>query len=119
MKYKSLRPLIRTLQLEETIQFYTQILGFELEAKNEEWGWASLISDDIELMIALPNAHEPFEKPHFTGSFYINIENVEDLWLQIKDQVKVCYELEVFDWGMKEFAVYDNNGYLLQFGEEV
>jgi catechol 2,3-dioxygenase-like lactoylglutathione lyase family enzyme len=61
MKYKSLRPLIRTLQLEETIQFYTQILGFELEAKNEEWGWASLISDDIELMIALPNAHEPLK----------------------------------------------------------
>jgi hypothetical protein len=22
---------------------------------------------------------EPFEKPHFTGSFYINLENVEDL----------------------------------------
>jgi len=23
------------------------------------------------------------------------------------------------DWGMREFAIYDNNGYMLQFGQEI
>jgi hypothetical protein len=36
-----------------------------------------------------------------------------------KDKARICYELEEFEYGMREFAVYDNNGYLLQFGEPV
>ena len=27
-------------------------------------------------------------------------------------------EIETFEWGMREFAIYDNNGYVLQFGQE-
>ncbi|MFN5228579.1 MAG: hypothetical protein ACK5Q3_18600 [Planctomycetota bacterium] len=27
--------------------------------------------------------------------------------------------LEDFDYGMREFAIYDNNGYLLQFGQSL
>ena len=30
----------------------------------------------------------------------------------------VVYPMETFGYGMREFAVYDNNGYLLQFGQE-
>jgi hypothetical protein len=30
----------------------------------------------------------------------------------------VCYPIEDFDYGMRSFAIYDANGYLLQFGHE-
>lgn len=30
---------------------------------------------------------------------------------------RVCYAIENFGYGMREFGVYDNNGYLLQFGQ--
>jgi len=33
--------------------------------------------------------------------------------------VRICYPIETFEYGMREFAIYDNNGYLLQFGEAV
>jgi hypothetical protein len=41
---------------------------------------------------------------------------VSALWTSIKDAVKVCYPMEDFHYGMREFAIYDNNGYMLQFG---
>ncbi|NHQ72651.1 bleomycin resistance family protein, partial [Elizabethkingia miricola] len=30
-----------------------------------------------------------------------------------------CYNIEDFPWQMREFAIYDNNGYILQFGQDV
>ena len=41
------------------------------------------------------------------------------MWEQVKDAARVCYPIEDFDYGMREFAVFDNNGYLLQFGQEI
>ena len=38
---------------------------------------------------------------------------------KLKDKCKVCYPIETFDYGMREFGVYDINGYLLQFGQPV
>lgn len=119
MKLHSLRPMLRTAQLPETIAFYTEILGFVLDTYEEEWGWASLSKDEVEIMLSLPNEHIPFDKPIFTGSFYFNTDAVDEWWERLKDRTNICYEIETFDYGMREFAIYDNNGYLLQFGQEV
>lgn len=119
MKLKFLRPMLWTDKLDETIEFYTKVLGFTLGNKNEEWGWARLYKDNVEIMLAKPNEHEPFAKPTFTGSFYFNTDDVDKLWQDLKDKTKVCYEIENFPWEMREFAIYDNNGYLLQFGQDI
>lgn len=84
-----------------------------------EWGWASVIIDNIELMFSLPNDHTPFDKPTFTGSFYFKTDQVDELWSNFKDKTKIAYSLENFEYGMREFAIHDNNGYLLQFGQEI
>src|SRR6185503_21212407 len=98
---------------------YTDVLGFSCNNYQPGNGWASLQLDNVEIMVALPNDHMPFDKPAFTGSFYFRTDNVDGLWQKLKDMTRVCYEIENFDYGMREFAVYDNNGYLLQFGQEI
>lgn len=118
-RFTALKPMIYTKQLGETITFYTTVLGFECAAFEKSLGWASLIKDSVEIMVAMPNEHIPFDKSFFTGSFYISTENVDDLWEQWKDTCRVCYDIETFEYGMREFAIYDNNGYLLQFGQEI
>lgn len=118
MSLTFVRPLLRTHRLDETILFYTEILGFTLADKNEEWQWASLYKDEIGLMLGGENAHFPFKQPQFTGSLYFSTNNINRLWAEIKDKVNVCYVPEDFPWGMREFAIFDNNGYLLQFGQE-
>jgi catechol 2,3-dioxygenase-like lactoylglutathione lyase family enzyme len=119
MKFKTITPMLQTTELDATVDFYTKILGFTCGEKNNDWGWAIVHRDDVEIMFAKPNAHTPFEKPQFTGSLYIETNEVDKLWEQLKDKVKICYAIDNFDWKMREFAIYDNNGYTIQFGQAV
>jgi uncharacterized glyoxalase superfamily protein PhnB len=66
-----------------------------------------------------PNEHLPFDKPGFTGTFYFQTEDVNSIWEKLRDKVAVVYPIEDFEYGMREFAVRDNNGYILQFGQEI
>jgi uncharacterized glyoxalase superfamily protein PhnB len=109
--------MMETPDLPATIEFYVQVLGFTCDKFDEGPGWAGLHRDSVYIMLARPNDHEPFEKPVFTGSFYINTDDVEAWWARLKDRVRVCYPIESFGYGMREFGIYDNNGYLLQFGQ--
>jgi len=119
MKLEALTPMLRTKRLRESMDFYESVLGFVCREYDEEWGWASLGRDGVAIMLAVPNAHEPFDRPAFTGSLYFRTDDVDSLWERVKDRVRVCYPIEDFDYGMREFAVYDGDGYLLQFGAPV
>lgn len=119
MKFQPIVPMIWTKELQKTIDFYCDILGFTCGTHNDEWGWASVHKDECEIMIAEPNENTPFERPYFSGTFYIKTDDVDSLWNDLKDKVKVAYDKEDFDWGMREFAIYDNNNYMIQFGQDL
>jgi uncharacterized glyoxalase superfamily protein PhnB len=112
-------PVLYAEQLQESINFYCDILGFECDSFEPDSGWVNIKKNGAEIIFSLPNEHLPFKKPTFTGSVYIKIENIDSLWNSIKEKVKISYPLQSFEYGMKEFAIYDNNGYLIQFGEEI
>ncbi len=118
-QFQQLSPMIYTNEIEETIAFYTKILGFTCTGHSREWGWARVTKDKVAIMISRPNDHIPFGKPNFTGSFYIYTSEVKELWESLKESATVAYPLETFDYGMCEFGILDNNGYLLQFGEQI
>jgi len=116
MKLEALTPMLRSWDIPGSVAFYTGVLGFVCRAQTD--GWASLARDGIELMLSAPNAHEGDARPVFTGSLYFRIDDVDALWSALRDSARVCYAPQTFSYGMREFAVYDNNGYLLQFGQE-
>jgi len=115
----TLRPMCSTEDLRGTVDFYVDKLGFTCDAMSEDLGWASLSLDGAGMMFSRPNEHTAYDKIGFTGSFYFNTDDVDELWERLKDKATVCYGIEDFHYGMREFAVYDNNGYLLQFGQEI
>lgn len=117
MKLKSLTPIIWTKDIQTTTTFYKR-LGFKIIEENEDLVWTCMQNGDIEINIANPEANPDFKQPQFTGTFYFNVENVDEAWEDLKHN-KVVYEIETFDWGMREFAIEDNNGYILQFGEAI
>jgi uncharacterized glyoxalase superfamily protein PhnB len=117
MALLKLTPMLTVTAINPAVAFYRDVLGFSVVAQSGVWAAVALGS--VEVMFALPNAHVPFSKPHLTGSLYFRTDNVDTLWAQLKDRCRVEYPLETFDYGMREFAVYDNSGYLLQFGQEV
>jgi uncharacterized glyoxalase superfamily protein PhnB len=109
--------MLTVTDMDETIHFYHDVLGFQCGKRIE--GWATLHNQSVEIMIALPNAHLAFERPQFTGSFYMKLDDVDALWQQVRDKTVVVYPIENFHYGMREFAIRDNNGYMLQFGTEI
>jgi uncharacterized glyoxalase superfamily protein PhnB len=117
--YSALRPMLLTKDLKGTVDFYIRTFGFEVDEYNEDWGWAHLSKDKVSIMFARPTEETAFAEPKFTGSFYINTEDVDLLWLVLKDKVNVCYPIDNFNHGMREFGVFDNNGYIIQFGKEI
>ena len=117
MKIKLLTPMLRTWDLRASSAFYTEVLGFECESLSEEQGWASLRRDGVSIMLAGPNEHEGDKAPAFTGSLYFHTDDVDGLWQRLKDRARIRYPIDNFEYGMREFAIYDNNGYLLQFGQ--
>ena len=117
MQIKSLTPMLRTWDLRASNAFYTEVLGFECESLSEEQGWASLRRDGVAVMLAGPNQHEGDKAPAFTGSLYFHPDDVDGLWQRLKDKARICDPIDNFEYGMREFAIYDNNGYLLQFGQ--
>lgn len=122
MKLRNLTPMLETADLRQTIEFYKEALGFKCEGMfpdTENPGWACLQKDDVVIMFTSRNAHSSIEKPMMTGSLYLYPDDVDEAWTQLKDKATVEYPIEDFIYGMREFAIRDCNGYLLQFGQEI
>jgi uncharacterized glyoxalase superfamily protein PhnB len=119
IEYTSLRPMLLTKDLRGTVDFYVSVFGFEVDEYNEKWGWSHVSRDGVSIMFAKPTEETAFAEPKFTGSFYINTEAVDELWELLKDRINVCYPLDNFNHGMREFGVFDNNGYIIQFGKPI
>jgi uncharacterized glyoxalase superfamily protein PhnB len=114
-----LTPMLESHDMQATLKFYTEILNFTCAAKFDDLSWLTLRKDEIEIMFSTPNEHRNIPKPIMSGSLYINTNEVTTLWESLKDVCEICYPLEDFEYGMREFAIYDNNGYLLQFGQDL
>ena len=106
MKLNRVVPMLWVENIEQTVVFYRDVLGFYCPGQLE--GWACLVNHEVELMISLPNQHETFEKLGFTGSLYFQPDDVDLLWDDLKDKAPVVYPIENFTYGMREFAIRDN-----------
>jgi catechol 2,3-dioxygenase-like lactoylglutathione lyase family enzyme len=125
LKLNKLTPMLLASDLEETIAFYTDVLGFTLVKTLEDPPtWCSLQRDGVGLMFVWagpPHEHEPGEEhdhpsPGITGVLYISPDDVTALHDEIDGRWQICEELGVRPHGMLEFAVLDPNGYRLRFG---
>ena len=65
------------------------------------------------------NKEEFFPKPILTGSIYIFTEKVDEVWEFVKDKAKVKSSIADREYMMRDFSIFDNNGYELVFGEDI
>jgi len=137
MKLQSITLNMMVKDITQSVEYYTQILGFELfmwvdfEKEADIWelhewveyAFAILKSWDYELMLQSEKSLAedlPFLNKWYSESsvaLYLKIENIEEYFNSIKDRVEVAKQLENTWYGMKEFYVKDINGYILGFAE--
>ncbi|MBC3846095.1 VOC family protein [Winogradskyella echinorum] len=118
MAFNALIPTLEVENMDETIAFYETNLDFVCVNRDDNH-WALMTKDDVDIMLSSRFNKDEFPKTTFTGSLYIHTDDVDVLWQILKDKVSICYPLESFEYGMREFAIYDNNGYRIQFGQEL
>ena len=138
MKFNKLTPNLSVKNVAESARFYQEILGFKLEMavpdgttrieneiiENEEYACAMVRKDEVYLMF--------FNERNFkcdisvlhgfpqgaSALFYIDVENIKELYAKIKNRVEIVKDLETTWYGMQEFYIKDCNKYILGFGEQ-
>ena len=117
MALKTLDPILTTDDMERSVRFYVDVLGFTCGMQTS--GYSNLHRDSIRIMLAAPNAHEEWKGAAFTGQLYIGLnraEEVDALWARVKDRAEIVYAVSDQEHGAREFGIRDDSGYRLAFG---
>lgn len=108
-------PTLRTPDLPGSIRFYTEALGFRCKRLDRNWGWATLERDESCVMLSSAGILQAAWPPALPVSVFFAVDDVAAFWSELKDKAVVCYPLFELATGTCEFAIYDNNGDILQF----
>lgn len=118
-KMTSTRYVLAVQNLEASIQFYTQKMGFKILFQFP--GWCYLGRDAFVVMLG-ECADEPAASELGDHSYmaYILVEDIESLFAEYQEKsVKIRKLLRTEDWGMKEFSVQTPDGHRIMFGATV
>ena len=118
MAFNALVPTLEVENMDESIDFYESYLDFKCISREGDQ-WAYVQKDEVSIMLSSRFFEDKHPKPVFTGGLYIYVDDIDVIWQILKEKVKICYPLENFEYGMREFAIYDCNGYRIQFGQEL
>ncbi|MDR1259579.1 MAG: VOC family protein [Tannerellaceae bacterium] len=138
MKISKLTPNLAVTDIGQTVQFYSENLGFELImavpasqdgveqqlSDGKEYVYAMMQKDGVEFMFQRSDSfHEDVviaEKTPIgaTVSFYMEGKGIEEFHAGLKSRGVQTTELKLTWYGIKEFYLKDNNGYILAFAEE-
>lgn len=111
-------PALLVRNMEETLAFYKK-LGFKLTAcfPMSKPTWAEVSRDSVTLQFHTEPPHGTPPTPVFSGTLYVFPESVAALAEEYREKVEFAWGPEVMEYGMREFAVQDPNGYFLAFSE--
>lgn len=108
-------PVLPSLNLDETIGFYTR-LGFTLGSRHED-DYAILTRESQELHFFLMGHLDA--KESFFGCYW-RVEDAAALYEEYATAgIPNLHPVEIKPWGMLEFAVIDPHGNLIRIGEEL
>jgi catechol 2,3-dioxygenase-like lactoylglutathione lyase family enzyme len=126
--FKKLTPNLLVADVERSLKFYVDVLGFSRGMTVPEQPplvFGSVVSGNVEIFF---NEKETGVKEYAefsgkpigaTGTMFIELEQIESLHQRLKPLVPIVKPLVTQWYGVKEFAIADPDGYLITFAERV
>ncbi len=120
---KALHTNLMVTNVSDTLHYY-EAIGFIVDQKfpEENPEWAMVKKDNISLMFqstdSLQKEFPRLKEQNLGGtlSLWIQVENIESYYIQIKDKVEIIKPLGITEYnGATEFVLVDINGYILHF----
>ncbi|AJC47530.1 hypothetical protein SB85_06155 [Xanthomonas sacchari] len=117
MTFTALTPMLRCADLAKALAFYTDTLAFRLDGGAVATGWVSLRHGPLALMLAARQTDADTAADSAACSLYFRTDEVDAWWQRLQPHGRTVYPLQDFAYGMREFAIRDPDGHLLQFGQ--
>ena len=115
MHLRRLVPMQPVHSLPASLAFYEK-LGFVVEDRNDDWGWALLRCGQSQLM--LDQSINPHPGTPRSAVLYLYTEDVADLHRRARENGLAVPELGITFYGMTEFRLEDPDGNRLWIGQE-
>ena len=128
MKLTNLVPMLNVSDIDSSLDFYREALGFEIVsdpgvARGSRW--ATIRSGNTELMLTETDRQPSASKigdPHidtsWSGIFYFYPDDVVAWYAHVIAQGYAPTPLEVTVYHMREFSLIDPDGHVLSFGQD-
>src|SRR5688572_29902114 len=114
MKMTRLIPMLPVKNMPASVEFY-QKLGFSVERRQDDWGWAMLAFDDCRLMVDQSiNSHRGAPRQSI---IYLYPDNIVEYYEQVRSSRLDLPDLDVTFYGMTEFRLEDPDGNRLWIGQ--
>lgn len=114
MSLTRLVPMQPVARLATSVDFYEK-LGFVVETRNDQWGWAMLRCGECQLMLDQSiNLHAGIPR---SAVLYLYPENLADFHRRAREKGLAVAELEATFYGMTEFRIEDPDGNRLWIGQ--
>ena len=114
MKMTRLIPMLPVKHMPASVDFYRK-LGFSVENKNDDWGFAMLRFDDCRLMVD-QSINTPRSAPR-PSVVYLYPEDIEGYHRQLRENGLDVPDLTTTFYGMTEFRLEDPDGNRLWIGQ--
>jgi catechol 2,3-dioxygenase-like lactoylglutathione lyase family enzyme len=116
---KKMSPQLLVTHIEQSIEFYTQKLGFNLDFKYEDF-YAGIVRDgySIHLKSGIPRGNDGKNREDLDITFSVDKDNIERLYEEMLGKsIQIDQPLRNMPYG-KEFYISDPDGHRIAFLEE-
>jgi uncharacterized glyoxalase superfamily protein PhnB len=126
--FKKLTPNLVVANVERSLAFYVDTLGFERGMTVPDaspFVFASVTSGSVEVFFndvaAAVKEYPAFDGRPIgaTGTLFIEVEGVDALHDRLKSTVKIVMPIVTQFYGTREFAIADPDGYIITFAERM
>ena len=116
---KALSPILPVEDMERSIRFYQEVLGFETAMQSATY--SIVTRDGASLHLTLAEDESVLQATRGHMSIYLEVSEIAPLWSHIstfKDRYKIR-DLSDREYGMREFHIIDPDGCLIFVGQPI
>lgn len=120
MSWRTCTPHLLARDIEATVAFYVELLGFTVETL---WPAANptlcvLDRHGVHLVFDTgANWDAPRQPPTLSGQLVFEVDDVDRLHESLVGRVEILWGPESYDYGRREFSIRDPDGYRLVFSQ--
>lgn len=115
------RCVLAVRNLQESTQFYIEVLGFRRDFGDGSDGWSFLSRDNFKVMLGeCPDEKPAGELGDHSYFVYLTVEGLDQLHQELSARgAQVISAPENQPWGLREFSIRTPDEHRIRFGEPI